>query len=153
MLNKKKLGQITIEISSLMPEKILNVLWDNEIYTCSIVRVDLATIRFAIYINDYKKVEEIIKKYKGKVRIINSSGIIVLIMKMKGKISLVIGTFIFFAVIYFLSNYIWAVDIQTQKNLSPFEIRQQLSNIGIKPGLKKSQINVRELEFILILLV
>jgi similar to stage IV sporulation protein len=129
-----------------MPEKILNALWNNEIYTCNIVKVDLATIRFTIYINDYKEVEEIIKKNKGKVRRVNTSGIIVLIMKMKRKISLVIGAFIFFIVIYFLSSYIWAVDIQTQKNLSPFEIRQQLSNIGIKPGLKKSQINVRELE-------
>lgn len=146
MLNKKKLGQVTIEVSSLMPEKILNALWDNEIYTCNIIKVDLATIRFTIYIYDYKEVEEIIKKNKGKMRKVNTSGIIVLIMKMKRKISLVIGAFIFFAVIYFLSNYIWAVDIQTQKNLSPFEIRQQLSNIGIKPGLKKSEINVRELE-------
>lgn len=146
MLNKKKLGQVTIEVSSLMPEKILNALWENEIYTCSIVKVDLATIRFTIYINDYEKVEKIIKKYKGKVRIIDTSGIIVLIMKMKRKISLVIGAFVFFAVIYYLSNYIWAVDIQTQKNLSPFELRQQLLNIGIKPGLNKSQINVRELE-------
>lgn len=146
MFNKNKLGQVTIEVSSLMPEKILNALWDNEIYICSIVKVDLATIRFTIYINDYKEVEEIIKNNKGKVRIINTSGIIVLIMKMKRKISLVIGAFIFFGVIYLLSNYIWAIDIQTQKNLSPFEIRQQLSNIGIKPGLEKSQINVRELE-------
>lgn len=146
MFNKNKLGQVTIEVSSLMPEKILNALWDKEIYICSIVKVDLATIRFTIYINDYKEVEEIIKNNKGKVRIINTSGIIVLIMKMKRKISLVIGAFIFFGVIYLLSNYIWAIDIQTQKNLSPFEIRQQLSNIGIKPGLEKSQINVRELE-------
>ncbi|WP_160686179.1 sporulation protein YqfD [Clostridium sp. C2-6-12] len=146
MFNKRKLGKVTIEVSSLMPEKILNALWDKEIYTCNVVKVDMATIRFAIYIYDYKKVEEIIKKNKGKVIIVNTSGIIVLIMKMKRKISLVIGAFIFFLVIYFLSNYIWAVDIQTQKNLSPFEIRQQLSNIGIKPGLKKSKINVRELE-------
>lgn len=146
MFNKKKLGQVTIEVSSLMPENILNALWDNEIYTCNIVKVDLATIRFTIYIYDYKEVEKIIKNNKGKVRIINTNGIIVLIMKMKRKISLVIGAFVFFGVIYFLSNYIWAIDIQTQKNLSPFEIRQQLSNIGIKPGLEKSQINVRELE-------
>ena len=57
-------------------------------------------------------------------------------MKMKRKVSLVIGVVMFFIVIYILSNYIWAIDIQTQKNLSPFEIRQQLSSIGIKPGLK-----------------
>lgn len=146
MFNKRKLGQVTIEVSILMPEKILNVLWNNEIYICNIVKVDLATIRFTIYINDYKEVERLIKKYKGKLRIVNTSGIIVLLMKMKRKVSLVIGAGLFFAVIYILSNYVWAIDIQTQKNLSPFEIRHQLSTIGIKPGLNKSQINVRELE-------
>lgn len=146
MFNKRKLGQVTIEVSSLMPEKILNALWDEEIYTCNIVKVDLATIKLTIYIDDYKKTEALIKKYKGKLRVVNTSGIIVLIIKMKKKLSLAIGALIFFAAIYMLSNYIWAIDIQTQKNLSPFEIRQQLSTIGIKPGLKKSQINVRELE-------
>jgi len=129
-----------------MPEKILNVLWSNEIYISNIVKVDLATIRFTIYTNDYEEVERLIKKYKGKLRIVNTSGIIVLLMKMKRKVSLVIGAVLFFIIIYILSNYIWAIDIQTQKNLSPFEIRQQLSTIGIKPGLSKSQINVRELE-------
>jgi len=146
MFNKRKLGQVTIEVSILMPEKILNVLWNNEIYTCNIVKVDLATIRFTIYTNDYKEVEKLIKKYNGKLRIVNTSGIIVLLMKMKRKVSLVIGAGLFFIVIYILSNYIWAIDIQTQKNLSPFEIRQQLSTIGIKPGLNKSKVNVRELE-------
>ena len=67
-------------------------------------------------------------------------------MKMKRKVSLVIGTLIFFIVIYILSNYMWAIDIQTQKNLSPFEIRQQLSSIGIKPGINKSQIDVYKIE-------
>ncbi|MCE5221845.1 MAG: sporulation protein YqfD [Clostridium sp.] len=146
IFSKLKLGQITIEVSALMPEKILNVLWNNEIYTCNIVKIDLTTIRFIIYFKDYKEAEMLIKKYKGKVRIVNTSGIIVLLMKMKRKVSLVIGTLIFFIVIYILSNYMWAIDIQTQKNLSPFEIRQQLSSIGIKPGLNKSQIDVYEIE-------
>lgn len=146
IFNKLKLGQITIEVSALMPEKILNLLWNNEIYTCNIVKIDLTTIRFVIYFKDYKEVEMLIKKQKGKVRIVKTSGIIVLLMKMKRKASLVIGTIIFFVVIYILSNYIWAIDIQTQKNLSPFEIRQQLSSIGIKPGLNKSKIDVYQIE-------
>jgi len=146
IFSKVKLGQITIEVSALMPEKILNVLWNNGIYTCNIVKIDLTTIRFIIYFKDYKEVEMLIKKYKGKVRIVNTSGIIVLLMKMKRKVSLVIGTLIFFIVIYILSNYMWAIDIQTQKNLSPFEIRQQLSSIGIKPGINKSKIDVYEIE-------
>ena len=146
IFRKVKLGQITIEVSALMPEKILNVLWNNGVYTCNIVKIDLTTIRFIIYFKDYKEVEMLIKKCKGKVRIVNTSGIIVLLMKMKRKVSLVIGILIFFIVIYILSNYMWNIDIQTQKNLSPFEIRQQLLSIGIKPGLKKSQIDVYEIE-------
>lgn len=146
IFSKIKSGQITIEVSSLMPEKILNVLWDNEIYACNIVKINLATVRLTIYYKDYKETEILIEKYKGKVRIVNTSGIIVLIMKMKRKVSLVIGIGLFFIVIYILSNYVWAIDIQTQKNLSPFEIRQQLSSIGINPGISKSPINVRELE-------
>jgi len=146
IFNKLNLGQITIEVSALMPEKILNILWNNEIYTCNIIKIDLMTIRVSIYFKDYKEAEMLIKKYKGKVRIVKKSGIIVLLMKMKRKVSLVIGAVIFFIVIYILSNYIWAIDIQTQRNLSPFEIRQQLSSIGIKPGLNKSQIDVYAIE-------
>ena len=146
IFNKLKLGEITIEVSAIMPEKILNMLWNNEIYTCNIVKIDLTTIRVSICFKDYKEAEMLIKKYKGKVRIVNTSGIIVLLMKMKRKVSLVIGTLIFFIVIYILSNYIWAIDIQTQRNLSPFEIRQQLSSVGVKPGLNKSQIDVYAIE-------
>ncbi len=141
-----KSGMITIEVNALMPEKMLNLLWNNEIYTCNIVKVNLTTIKFSIYFKDYKEAEILIKKHKGKVKIVKTSGIIVLIMKMKKRISLVVGTVLFFVVIYLLSNYIWAIDIQTERNLSPFEIRQQLSSIGIRPGLSKSSVNVYELE-------
>ena len=54
--------------------------------------------------------------------------------------------FIFFGIIYGLSNYIWSIDIETKENLTPFEVRRQLDSIGIKPGLKKTDINVYEIE-------
>ncbi|MFW2491395.1 sporulation protein YqfD [Clostridium chromiireducens] len=146
MFDSLKSGQITIEVNALMPEKILNILWNNEIYTCNIIRVNLTTLRFTIYYKDYKETEMLIKKHKGKVRIVRKKGLVVLLSKMKSRISLLVGVILFFVVIYGLSNYIWAIDIQTQRNLSPFEIRQQLTSIGIKPGIDKSQINVYDLE-------
>ncbi|ETJ34413.1 Sporulation protein YqfD, partial [human gut metagenome] len=57
-----------------------------------------------------------------------------------------VGVFIFFGIIYGLSNYIWSIDIETKENLTPFEVRRQLDSIGIKPGLKKTDINVYEIE-------
>lgn len=146
IFNKLKSGQITIEVSSLIPEKILNILWHNEIYTSKVVKIDLTTIRFNIPFEDYKDAEALIKKSKGKMRVVGKSGIIVLLLRMKRKSSLVVGAVLFLGILYYLSNYIWAIDIQTKENLSPFEIRQELESIGIKPGLKKSQINVYNIE-------
>ncbi|AGX42103.1 sporulation protein YqfD [Clostridium saccharobutylicum] len=144
--NRIKSGQITIEVSALMPEKILNVLWNNGIYTCKVVKINLTTIRFNIAFEDYNETEMLIKKQKLKMKVIGKSGMIVLLLNLKRRMSLVIGAGVFFLVIYCLSNYIWAIDIQTKNNLSPFEVRQQLTAVGIKPGLKKSQINVYDIE-------
>lgn len=129
-----------------MPEKILNVLWNNGIYTCKVVKINLTTIRFNIAFEDYNETEMLIKKQKLKMKVIGKSGMIVLLLNLKRRMSLVIGAGVFFLVIYCLSNYIWAIDIQTKNNLSPFEVRQQLTAVGIKPGLKKSQINVYDIE-------
>lgn len=65
---------------------------------------------------------------------------------MRGKISLVVGFMLFLVVIFLLSNYVWAIDINVQENISPFEIRQQLKEIGIKPGMAKSDIVVEDIE-------
>ncbi|NFG60565.1 sporulation protein YqfD [Clostridium sp. CMCC3677] len=146
ILDKFKVGKITIEVNSLIPEKTLNILWQKGINVSKIVKLNITTVRFQIPFDSYKEVEEVVKRTKGKVRIVGKSGIIVLLLSIKRKLSLCIGAGVFLLVLYLLSNYIWAIDIQTRNNLSPFEIRKELTSIGIKPGLKKSDINVYNIE-------
>ncbi|GAA0078765.1 sporulation protein YqfD [Clostridium sp. CTA-5] len=146
ILDKLKAGKITIEVSSLMPEKILNILWHNGIYTSNITKVDITTVRFQVPFSVYKDVQHLVKKSKGKMRVVGKSDIIVLLILMKRKISLCIGGGVFLLSLYLLSNYVWAIDIETKNNLSPFEVRHELTSIGIKPGLKKGDINVYDVE-------
>lgn len=146
IFNKLKSGKIAMEVNAIIPEKILNILWHHGIYTSQVIKMDLTTIRFKIDYKDYKEAEAIIKKGKGKFRVIGKSGLIVLLLQMKRKVSLVIGGALFFIVLYILSNYVWAIDIETKENLTPFEVRKELTEIGIKPGLRKSQLNVYEIE-------
>lgn len=146
ILDKFKVGKITIEVNSLIPEKTLNILWQKGINVSKIVKLNITTVRFQIPFDSYKEVEEVVKRTKGKVRIVGKSGIVVLLLSIKRKLSLCIGAGVFLLVLYLLSNYIWAIDIQTRNNLSPFEVRKELTSIGIKPGLKKSDINVYNIE-------
>lgn len=145
-LEKLKSGKITIEISSLSIEKILNALWKNNIQALNITRRDLTTIRCSIMYSEYKQAMDIVKKLKGKIKVIGIDGIIVFLLQIKKKFSLAIGFLVFFIVLYLLSNNIWAIDIETQNNLTPFEVRKDLSSIGITPGIKKSDIDVYDIE-------
>ncbi len=52
----------------------------------------------------------------------------------------------FLCIIYYLSTYIWAVEVDVQQNIPPFEVRKELNRIGIKPGIAKSSIDVKEVE-------
>ncbi|CAI3617656.1 putative stage IV sporulation protein [Clostridium neonatale] len=145
-LEKLKSGKITIEISALSIEKILNALWKNNIQTSNVTRRNLTTIRCSIMYSEYKQAVNVVKKLKGKIKVIGMNGVIVFILQIKRRLSLAVGFVVFFILLYLLSNNIWAIDIETQNNLTPFEVRKELTSIGITPGIKKVNINVYDIE-------
>ena len=145
-LEKLKSGKITLEINALSIEKILNGLWKNNIQTLNITRRDLTTVRCSIMYSEYRQAVNVVKKLKGKIKVIGISGVIVFILQIKKRFSLAIGFVVFFIVLYLLSNDIWAIDIETQNNLTPLEVRKELTSIGITPGIKKANINVYDIE-------
>lgn len=144
--NKINYGEIRVQVSAPKIENILNLLWNNDIYISEIKKVDYITVRFKIPYQDFEKTKELVKRCNGKLKVIGKSGMILWAIRIKSQLSLVVGIGLFFLVLYVMSNYIWAIDIQTKNNLTPLEVRQQLDKIGIKPGLKKSSINVYEIE-------
>ena len=145
-LEKLKSGKIAIEISALSIEKILNALWKNNIQTSNVTRRNLTTIRCSIMYSEYKQAVNVVKKLKGKIKVIGMNGVIVFILQIKRRLSLAVGFVVFFILLYLLSNNIWAIDIETQNNLTPFEVRKELTSIGITPGIKKANINVYDIE-------
>ncbi|CUO90366.1 MAG: sporulation protein YqfD [Clostridium baratii] len=142
----RKLSVITLEISGMNTEQILNSLWKNNISLDNIRKVNAVTINVDIYGEDYEEAKKIIKRAKGKVKIVNRRGHIVKISRVKKRMSFLIGGIVFLCIVFSLSTRIWAIDIQTEKNVSPYDIRKYLNEFGIRQGLKKSEINVYDLE-------
>ena len=146
ILDKLKVGNIIVEISAKSPERILNLLWNSGIKSKNIVKIDITTIRLEIEYNDYNEVVGAVKRCGGKIKIISKNGWVFLISRLKRQISLVLGLLIFIIGIFYLSTYIWSIDIQTGNNLSPYQVRKELKKIGIEPGIKKSKIDVYNIE-------
>ena len=142
----KKLTIITVEITLINTEQLLNTLWKNEIRIDNIKRIDAATFTMEIYGEDYEDVKTIVKRHNGKIKILKRRGFIAGISKIKKRLSFIVGGFIFLLILFMFSTRIWAIDIKTEKNVSPFEVRKILSDLGIKQGLSKNDINVYEIE-------
>jgi similar to stage IV sporulation protein len=145
-LKKYKRGTITIEIQSHIPEKFINLLWKNGVQIKNIRKESITTMLMDISLRDYSSVEEVAQKTKTKIKVIGRKGFAFFLIKMRRRTALVGGGVVFIFILYYLSGFIWKIDIETENNLSPYEIRQQLTTFGIMPGVKKNKIDVYKLQ-------
>lgn len=145
-MNSIKSGRVTIEIKLINPDRILNIFWSRNINIYKINKKNISSIRMDIDYINYDEVCEVIKALGGKVNIIKRRGVIFYLKNISKKLSLVVGLMTFLVVIFLLSNYIWAIDINVKQNISPFEIRQHLKEMGIRPGIAKKDIVVEDIE-------
>lgn len=145
-MERIKKGTLIIEVQTLSPEKFINLLWNRGIDVNNIIRINLTTFSMEVNLRDYKKLEEVSKRVGGRIKVSGRKGIAFFLMKFKRKTMLGGGIFIFLCLIYYLSTYIWAIEIESEKYVSPFEVRQALYGLGIKPGLSKKKIDTNVLE-------
>ncbi|MBL4933003.1 sporulation protein YqfD [Clostridium paridis] len=145
-IERVKRGTITIEVRAFIPEKFINLLWSQGIYASNIKKIDLTTFLVDIDLNDLKNIDKIAKRAGAKYKVVGKKGLAFYIIRAKRQLSLVIGALLFIGVMFYLSTYIWGIEINTKKVLSPFEVRRQLDKLGIKPGIKKTALNVYSLE-------
>ncbi|WP_251861868.1 sporulation protein YqfD [Clostridium sp. Marseille-Q2269] len=144
--DKYRSAIITIEIQSMIPERFINLLWRNGVKVKNVVKKNVTTFVLDINLRDYVVMEDIANRTGTKVKIVKRKGISFLVLFLKRRFSLVIGIFIFSFIIYFMSTFIWNIDITSTNGITPYEIRQQLKKYGVKPGINKSNIDVYKLE-------
>ncbi|WP_409070038.1 sporulation protein YqfD [Clostridium sp. FAM 1755] len=144
--NKYKSATITIEIQSMIPERFINLLWRNGVKVKNVVKTNVTTFVLDIDLKDYTIMDDIAKRTGTKVKIVKRKGISFLILFLKRRFSLVVGIFIFSFIIYFMSTFIWDIDITSTNGATPYEIRQQLKEYGVKPGINKKSIDVYKIE-------
>jgi len=143
---KYKKGTITMEISSLMPEKFINLLWKNGIVVKNVKKLNITTVVLEINLSDYGEISKLAKRADAKIVIVDRKGLSFFLIKLKNRFALTLGVILFAGVIYYLSTFIWNIEITTEHYLSPYELRSQIKGFGIIPGLRKKNIDVYDIE-------
>ncbi|MEG2935221.1 MAG: sporulation protein YqfD [Clostridium sp.] len=141
-----KASYIRVRIEAVEIEKILNFLWNKNVDVRDIKNNNKFSVDLKIELKDYKILREGVRKAKGKMIVFDRKGLKFFFLRLNSRKFLVAGIAVFFFVLYYLSTFIWKVDVITERYLAPVEVRNMLKDYGIDVTTKKSSINVVEVE-------
>ncbi|MDV3428688.1 MAG: sporulation protein YqfD [Bacillota bacterium] len=146
MKRKFNNGMVIIEIISSKTEGFLNILWNNDILLKNIKKKNINSVEAEIHLKDYEKFYQLSKKYGIKIKINRRRGRSFVLYKWRKRWGLIFGGLLFFATLYYLSTFIWTINITSGKYITPFEIRRDLKRLNIKEGISAKNVDVYALE-------
>lgn len=138
------LGYVRVEIEGYYIERFINICRNKKILIWNLKRQKGVKLFLNIGINDFKKLSEISKKTKCKVKIQEKKGLPFILHRYKKRKIFAIFLILISILIYSSSTYVWNIDIIVEDNLKLENIQQDIEQLGIKKGIRKSQINTAE---------
>jgi len=134
------MGFLIIKISGENSELLLNRAASNGIKIWNLT-YKKGSIFGNISIKNFYRLRIIKRGLKSKISIIKKQGYFFRFKKYNRRIGLLIGTILFGVILFFLSNFVWIINIEGNNNITESEIIQSCKEIGIYEGIHKTKIN------------
>ena len=135
-------GYVKIKVEGLFLERFINICVSKKILLMDIKR-EKSTIMYAnVGIADYKKLKQVARKTKSKIKIQRKKGLPFTIKKYRKRKIFGILFVVITALLIVSSNYIWNIEISGNVKITNQEILQSLEESGLKVGLSKNDIDI-----------
>ena len=145
ILLKYILGYVRITVEGYYIERFINICTTNKILIWNLKREKGVKLHLNIGIQDFYRAIEVAKKLKCKVKIKKKRGIPFIINKYRKRKVFLISLIIILVALYVSSNYVWNIEVQVEDNLKLENIENDIQEVGLKTGMKKSKVNVEEI--------
>ncbi len=139
-------GYITVRVEGLHIEKFINMTSKNDIKMWEIKRIDYTTIEMKMYYYQYPLLKNILKKTNCRSKILKKTGLHFIINRIKKRSIFTAGALFFVALLVYLSSFIWFVEITGNDNIDSQRIFSYAEKAGLKTGIHKDSINLRNVE-------
>lgn len=137
------LGFVKIEFCGELCEQIINMAHKNKIPLWNL-KYKKRKITAYISAKNFKKMPLIHRKTRVKIKILEKYGIPFLINKHKKRSGLLFGFIIFMSSLYFLSIFVWTVNVLGNENISDSEIINSCRKIGVYEGVTKTSFDTKD---------
>lgn len=135
-------GYVKIKVEGFYIERFINMCISKKILLMNIER-EKSTIMYAnVGLADYRRLRQIAKKTKSKIKIQGKKGLPFTAHKYRKRKIFAILFCIVIATIIISSNYIWNIEITGNTSISTEEILRDLEESGLSIGLSKNDMDI-----------
>ena len=138
------IGYVRVRIEGYYIERFINICTTNKIIIWNLKRDKDVNLYLNVCVKDFKKIVKIAKKTKCKISIIKKKGIPFIINRYRKRKFFVFLLIILIAFLGISSNFIWNVEIREENNKELIGIEQDLVEAGLKSGILKYKVNVKD---------
>jgi len=142
-------GFLKVEIMGNALAKFINQINEMGITIWDLERIRYDYYQACIHIDDFNKLRSLVRKRKCQVSILEKRGFPFFLRKVKKRIFLLLGLFIFLLIFYYGSLFLWFFEFNGLENINEQELLNLLRSQGIKRGMLKEEIDIDLLEGIL----
>ena len=135
-------GSVRIKVEGFFIERFLNICRSQNIFIQDLQRKNSTYIVLRILKDDFKKIKNIAKKTKCKIKIERKYGVPFFLNKYRKRKIFAVAILVIAIFIFILTKFIWNVEIVGNKEIDINELKELVAEYGIEEGKLKSDINI-----------
>ena len=139
ILNTLK-GFVEIEVTGFSVARFVNMAVHREIYIWDVVYYPDG-VRMKVSVKGFKMLRECGKKTKCKIKIIKKHGLPFAAFRYRKRKFLAFGIIFFVCTLYFLSSFLWVINISGNETITSDELLNAVKESGVEVGKLKYFIN------------
>lgn len=138
-------GEIEVEVRGLALERFMNQMNRSGIRILG-SRVTSEGILVRIKPRDFQRLHEIVRKRSCRVKIVKKIGLPFLFSRLCRRKMFLAGLALALLTVYFLSSYVWFIEVKGLVGVDEEEINQILQENGIYRGQRRAKVSLEDLE-------
>lgn len=139
-------GYVIIRVEGLTLEKFLNLATNKDIYLWDIERIEYTIIEAKVSVKGFKSLRKIVRKVGCRAYIVEKRGFPFLLEKLRKRKMLGFGFIIFIGLIFFLTSFIWNIEILGNEKIKDEEIINFLEEMDVGKGRFKHKVDLDKLK-------
>lgn len=113
-------------------------LWD--------IKNDGVKVEACTTIDEFNRLSEPAKNSGMEIEVLKNRGLPFFIKRHKWRCGAVLGLFFTIILVWFASGFIWEVEIVEENGVKPTDFTQTLTELGVKTGVRKSKIDILQVQ-------